>query len=655
MSIRIRERFRYNAPLSETHPEVAAMWSEKNLPLRPDQVTAGGHDMVFWKCPVCGGEWEARVVSVTKAAKGCPFCGNRRILPGYNDLATIRPDLLSEWNYKKNDPLLPSQIGHSSTKKVWWKCVNGHEYQMSVDSKAHGNRCPVCAGRINVTGVNDLATRYPELAAEWSDKNLPLTPDHVFGFTTRKYYWWKCPDCGNDYYYSLTQRLNNGYGCPYCEGNQVLPGMNDLVTTDPEIAKEWDYEKNGERKPEQFFRSNIKNAWWKCSRGHSYMKSIYARAVERSGCPVCEAEFAACLPGMAAIHFAKAAGLEIMVMYQRENGDVLETYIPEKHLAVEADCVSETGRREQRKKAARCRKAGITLKLIPRMKDQQMMVSAVRAAIEQSGVVLPDESGNLAAILKEELLGPEVPIGEAAKQFDGKAGRKGGTLPVRRQTLAEAYPGIAAEWSEKNFPFTPQDELCGSVDRVWWRCSNGHEWMTPVSTRIRGSACPYCCNRKVLKGFNDFESVHPDLAAEWSDKNGDLKPDQLLAGSRETVWWKCSKGHEWQTTIINRTRGNGCPVCEKGPLIPGQNDLASVYPEIVPYWSEKNLPLKPEDIRLSNRRQYWWICSECGKSYLSQPGTKYYYQKVRNSCECPECRKKKAKNTSENTGGKENG
>ena len=34
-----------------------------------------------------------------------------------------------------------------------------------------------------------------------------------------------------------------------------------------------------------------------------------------------------------------------------------------------------------------------------------------------------------------------------------------------------------------------------------------------------------------------------------------------MPNSVQKVWWKCSKGHEWQATIANRNKGSGCPIC----------------------------------------------------------------------------------------------
>ena len=46
---------------------------------------------------------------------------------------------------------------------------------------------------------------------------------------------------------------------------------------------------------------------------------------------------------------------------------------------------------------------------------------------------------------------------------------------------------------------------------------------------------------------NILSEVHPELVAEWSDKNLPLTPDRITYGSNKVVWWKGACGHEWQT------------------------------------------------------------------------------------------------------------
>ena len=47
---------------------------------------------------------------------------------------------------------------------------------------------------------------------------------------------------------------------------------------------------------------------------------------------------------------------------------------------------------------------------------------------------------------------------------------------------------------------------------------------------------PYCGDRKVLKGYNDLRTTHPEIAREWNkERNGDLKPADVLANSNKRV------------------------------------------------------------------------------------------------------------------------
>lgn len=99
--------------------------------------------------------------------KGCPYCVNKKVLVGFNDLATQNPELAQQWDYAKNIPVLPADVTSGSHRLVWWKCEKGHSWRASVRSRVSGNGCPVCAGRQLLAGENDLATRFPELAQEW--------------------------------------------------------------------------------------------------------------------------------------------------------------------------------------------------------------------------------------------------------------------------------------------------------------------------------------------------------------------------------------------------------------------------------------------------------------------------------------------------------
>ena len=136
--------------LATLRPDLAAQWCYELNDLTPDQVTPGSAKKVWWKCEL-GHTWEAMITSrAGNYKRGCPYCSGRAFLTGYNDLATMRPDIAVEWNYEKNEDLTPRFVKCTSrTDKVWWKCKEGHEWQTTVYSRTmkNGTNCPICSRR----------------------------------------------------------------------------------------------------------------------------------------------------------------------------------------------------------------------------------------------------------------------------------------------------------------------------------------------------------------------------------------------------------------------------------------------------------------------------------------------------------------------------
>ena len=136
----------------------------------------------------------------------------------------------------------------------------------------------------------------------------------------------------------------------------------------------------------------------------------------------------------------------------------------------------------------------------------------------------------------------------------------------KTNNLLETHPELASEWHPtKNGDLKPEDFTFGSNIKAWWKCPKGddHEWKTIISTRRRGSGCPFCSGNKA-SDKNNLLLLNVELANEWHPtKNKDLKPENFTPGSQKKIWWKCLKNeeHEWQTTIVNRSHGSGCPFC----------------------------------------------------------------------------------------------
>ena len=201
--------------------------------------------------------------------------------------------LLREWDTARNAPLTPQAVTYGSHTPVWWRCENGHEWEAVVYTRTHGSGCPFCAGKKAQAGFNNLATQYPELARQWDyTKNIPVLPADVTTGSHRLV-WWKC-EKGHSWRASVRSRVS-GNGCPVCAGRQLLAGENDLATRFPELAQEWDRQKNGTLTPESAIPGSSRRVWWHCKAGHSWFASISSRAYRNSGCPVCTGKLV--LPG----------------------------------------------------------------------------------------------------------------------------------------------------------------------------------------------------------------------------------------------------------------------------------------------------------------------------------------------------------------------
>ena len=157
---------------------------------------------------------------------------------------------------------------------------------------------------------------------------------------------------------------------------------------------------------------------------------------------------------------------------------------------------------------------------------------------------------------------------------------------------------------------------------VWWRGPCGHVWRERVSMRSMrvDDSCPYCKNRKLLRGFNDLATAYPELVAEWDfERNGDLRPTDVIASSNKRVWWKCGEGHEWSGLVANRARRGkadpGCPYCSGRKVLAGFNDLAATHPGIAAMWHPRmNRRLKPAGVQAVSRKPAWRR-GECGHVY----------------------------------------
>jgi len=191
-------------------------------------------------------------------------------------------------------------------------------------------------------------------------------------------------------------------------------------------------------------------------------------------------------------------------------------------------------------------------------------------------------------------------------------------------------PKLAKEWHpKKNGTLTPRDFFKSSRQKVWWKCIKGHEWQATIYARNAGNNCPYCVGQLPSKG-NNFKESNPKLSKEWHSRNK-LTPSEYTPSSRSKVWWTCKKGHEWESSIASRSKGNGCPYCS-GQKVCKDNCLETIAPELAKEWHPtKNGRLTPRDVTKGSMKKIWWKCSK-GHVWQATVNNRYH------GASCKKCR-----------------
>lgn len=257
--------------LATLYPEVA----QQAVGWDPSTVTAGSRKKLQWRCDR-GHTWEAQVTNRTPPnSSGCPVCGGLQVLFGFNDLASQFPEVAKEANGW--DPTL---VHAKAKEKKSWCCQKGHTWSAAVYTRTRtkSTNCPYCFGRFALSGVNDLATLFPDLAKQaygWD-------PTKVKPNCAKKLLW-KCEKGHTWSAFVYTRTPPRRGGCAVCAGHQVLLGVNDLATLCPEVAKEadgWD--------PTTVTAGSSRKRRWRCEKGHTWEALVTNRTPPTStGCPFC--------------------------------------------------------------------------------------------------------------------------------------------------------------------------------------------------------------------------------------------------------------------------------------------------------------------------------------------------------------------------------
>ena len=125
------------------YPDLLVEWNYEKNTISPDLIAYGSDKKYWWKCNK--DHSYSASLNNKRAGAQCPFCSGKKILVGFNDLATTHSYLLKEWHYQKNKSS-PTSVSAGSHKKAWWLCQKcGLEWQTPIYNRTAGHGCPQCA------------------------------------------------------------------------------------------------------------------------------------------------------------------------------------------------------------------------------------------------------------------------------------------------------------------------------------------------------------------------------------------------------------------------------------------------------------------------------------------------------------------------------
>jgi hypothetical protein len=547
-----------------------------------NKLTVGSGRLVWFKCSK-GHEWRTTVNSRRKSGYGCRKCSHQsriveniikekkfHLLVKKDRLSNLSPVLSRYWHPTLNEGLMPIHVSAFSSKKVWWKCKEGHSYQQNISSKKQlfekNNTivCPLCTGRI-LTYEKSLEFLDERIAKEWDQKKNKIKASEVFYKSAKQNYWWKCKH-GHTWQTTVYHRTVSKSDCPYCKISSSLPEIriySELMTLFKNVRHRYYYDKNFEIDiflPDQKIAIEY-DGWY-------FHKDRYEKDVIKN---------------------RKIKNFNLKLIRIREEGltpiDGADLYVGKTKLIKEdlnkiVKKIESYGFKNSKTKKYKIEKKFVNEKLYRKIQ-----------------YFLPAPAYNESF---------KVRFPEIAKEFD----------------------------LIKNAPLKPEHYTPFSSKKVWWKCKRGHSWNVDIGNRTTSkSNCPTCVNlfrdefRKPIE--NNILDLYPEIAKEWNYKKNETKPDMFTAGSKYKAWWNCKNCNtSYLRCILDRTKLNrSCTKCFPRIYNEKKNNITITYPKIALEWDyKKNKNINIKTITPgATRFKYWWKCSRCRKSYQRDVRSKVKY------------------------------
>lgn len=647
---KVKNIIKESGSFGEHYPHLLDDWDYDKNSVSPFSITKNSTKRVWWLCKKCKHSWQTTVSHRTLRNQGCPACYGK-VVTEKNNLGVTHPGILKVWNYSRNIDISPIDVTSGSNKKVWWVCDKSHEWQATVAAITRGGTCPICCGQQVLAGYNDLATVNPQLAKEWHPtKNGKLLPAQFTVGSTREKIWWICSH-GHEYQARIAQR-SKGSGCPICdkERKTSFPEQAIFYYLGLHAKAENRYLFDGKIEIDVFLPEyNIGIEY----DGYYYHKGTEARIKEDKKDMLLRKKGVRIIRVKEVENLQDYADTENVIFCKYNSGytflkGVIERLISRIGIIVDREFIESID--------INATTTTILSAFIQYEKDNSLAVKSPAVAAEwhpkRNGYVTPEMISH-ASGRKAWWLGK---CGhEWQMSVDNRQHGMGCPVCANKRVLIgfndlqTTHPKIAEEWDySKNGTALPTAITYGSTKKVWWICSEGHSYQATPSNRSRGKGCPICGklkgtrNRHInhIKSHDCLDATHPILCKEWSQElNEEITPDMVTHGSDLKVWWKCDKGHSYQSTVANRVAGKGCPICAGKKIVTGINDLITINPRLAAEWDYENNAMNPHATSPYSHKKAFWRCSTCGHQWEAEIKSRNY------GTGCPKCgHKKKSSN-----------
>lgn len=492
--------------LETVSPHIARQWHPtRNGSLTSKDVTDQSNRKVWWQCErYPHHEWRADIAGRRKRPN-CPFCSNKK-LSKENSLATVFPDIASQWHGSRNGDLKPTDVVFGSGKRVWWQCprFTEHAWRASVVQRtSKGTNCPTCTNQSSRPEVRILC----ELR-------------HLFS--------------------GVESRVKIGG----LEADIVLPRPRVVIEYDGVRFHSTPAKRTKDRRKTDVFESlgytmiRVRERPLKKLRKHDVLvpKRHFTKK-EMNALIVAILSVSSKLPRRRLQRYVQKENFVATDMY-REYITAFPGPPRRDSLAVLHPEVCKDWDYEK------------NMPLLPEFftpgSGQRVWWKCHRH---------PEHSWEGSIVDR---------VGRKCPYCVNQRVSRTNSLAARFPEIAAEWD------HEKNGELTPETVVARSSRMAYWRCpkADDHRWRASVGNRTSATrtGCPFCAGKRPSKTYN-LAVCFPKVAAEWHpSRNRKVTPEDVVPGSSHKYWWQCmlNPKHCWRATVGNRTQGKGCPHCRYG-------------------------------------------------------------------------------------------